>query len=603
MKIICYTVQFFLLYHSVFSSANTNNNDSYVDEQALLVFRNSIISDPHKTLSTWTANTNFCTWIGITCNLLMRVSSIDIGSRGFKGYISPFVGNLSHLEKFNISNNTFQGGIPPQLCHKLGNLQELYLWGNQLSGPIPASIGNYSKLVLIGLSFNKINGTVPLELGNLSICGGMLYTPACPSREKSGLPIPGESGGPIPGESGGPLPGKSGGQGHFNVLFVYITVAGMVYCLYIAFLWKCYCGSQKSELSDDLGHPRISYKELSIATNGFAKGNLLGVGSVGSVYKGVLDDGTLIAVKVLNLHNNSAYNSFITECRVLRKVMHRNLIRVITSCSNLDFKGLVLEFMCNGNLEKQLHCDTSMRNIGGVCNMNLQTRLQIAIDIARGLAYLHHDCSIQVVHCDLKPSNVLLDYYMTARLADFGNAQILSENSMHTVSSPKTLKGTLGYIAPEYGISANVSTKGDVYSYGILLLEILTRKRPTHHMFADGLNLRIWVNMVFPDRIAEVIDNSLMQCNGGATDVICHCLIEMTRVALLCTKASPTDRPSMAQVVELLESIDMTLKGSRLETKYPSDPHQMLGGTTSVTNRGNAVRGHSTSTWSSTFSI
>ncbi|KAH9304096.1 hypothetical protein KI387_008500, partial [Taxus chinensis] len=301
-------------------------------------------------------------------------------------------------------------------------------------------------------------------------------------------------------------------------------------CLYITFLWKHFCGKQKPEPLIDLGHPRISFKELRIATNGFGKGNLLGVGSVGSVYKGVLANGTLVAVKVLNLQDNSAYNSFIIECQVLSKAIHRNLIRVLTSCSNLDIKALVLEFMCNGNLEKQLHCDSIMCNIGGVCKMNLQTRLQIAIDIARGLAYLHHDCSIQVIHCDLKPSNVLLDYYMTAHVADFGNAQILSENSMHTVSSPKTIQGTLGYIAPEYGVSANVSTKGDVYSYGILLLEILTKKRPTDQMFVEGLSLRMWVSMVFPHRIAEVIDYCITHCNGGATDERWQCLIEMTRV-------------------------------------------------------------------------
>ncbi|XP_059072124.1 probable LRR receptor-like serine/threonine-protein kinase At3g47570 [Cryptomeria japonica] len=257
--------------------------------------------------------------------------------------------------------------------------------------------------------------------------------------------------------------------------------------------------------------------------------------------------------------------------------------------------------MSNGSLERHLHCDTGKCNIGGVCKMDLQTRVQIAMDVARGLAYLHHDCSIQVVHCDLKPNNILLDFYMTAHIADFGNAHILYENSMHSSSSSTTLKGALGYIAPEYGVGARISVKGDVYSYGILLLEMLTRKRPTHQMFVDGLSLRMWVSMAFPDRISEVVDDSLLLCNGGVTVSTCNCLIQLIRVALLCSKDSPKDRPSMVEVVELLECIEDMFEGRRIESKYQSDLYQMVSSTRWAGNLDKVGKGQSTSTLLSTF--
>ncbi|XP_059068886.1 probable LRR receptor-like serine/threonine-protein kinase At3g47570 [Cryptomeria japonica] len=252
--------------------------------------------------------------------------------------------------------------------------------------------------------------------------------------------------------------------------------------------------------------------------------------------------------------------------------------------------------MSNGSLERHLHCDAGKCNIGGVCKMDLQTRLHVAMDVARGLAYLHHDCSIQAVHCDLKPNNILLDFYMTAHIADFGNAHILSENSMDSFSASATLKGALGYIAPEYGVGARISAKGDVYSYGILLLEMLTRKRPTHQMFVDGLSLRMWVSMAFPDRISEVVDCSLLLCSGGITDSTCTCLTQLIRVALLCSNDSPKDRPSMPEVVELLECIEAMFEGSRIDSKYQSDLYEMVSSTRWAGNLVQVGKGQSTST-------
>lgn len=170
------------------------------------------------------------------------------------------------------------------------------------------------------------------------------------------------------------------------------------------------------------------------------------MGNFGSVYKGILRDGKIIAIKTLNLQNEEALKSFKRECKLLGRIRHRNLIRITSVFFYPDFKGLVLEFACNGSLEKHLHPD---RDDQGFCKLGLSECLSIAVDVANGMEYLHHDFPLQIVHCDLKPSNVLLDANMTALVTDFVISRLTSTNS---VDSPSTttfaLKGSIGYIAP-----------------------------------------------------------------------------------------------------------------------------------------------------------
>ncbi|XP_057845325.2 LRR receptor-like serine/threonine-protein kinase GSO1 [Cryptomeria japonica] len=467
MKIIPLAVHFLVFYLQLCLSAHTSNNGSFNDEhEALLVFKNSITSDPNKVLSSWDANTNVCNWTGISCNKLMRVTEIDLESMGLVGYISPFLGNLSFLESLNVYDNSFHGVIP-ELCQKLSNLQELrlpvnqltgsiptslrncsnlkelHLWGNQLSAPIPTSLANCSNLQVLNLRENQLSGSIP-SLANcsnlqvLNLWGNQLSGPIpslpncnlqqlsldqnhlsgpiptslgnCSSLEQLSLsenqfrgPIPTSLGncsnllilflwgnqlsGPIPTSLGncskleilyltlnnltgtvplqlgeipkrGPLtnltappfkgyPGPSGGFWHFHKLFkymIYVIPALIMFGIYVLFLYTyLFQKGSVEQPSIEFQHPRISYKELSTATSRFGKGNLLGVGGVGSVYKGVLDNGTLIAVKALDLENEAAHKSFSIECQVLSKAKHRNIIKVITSCSNLDFKDTITD--------------------------------------------------------------------------------------------------------------------------------------------------------------------------------------------------------------------------------------------------------------------
>ncbi|CAN0907861.1 Probable LRR receptor-like serine/threonine-protein kinase At3g47570 [Linum grandiflorum] len=289
----------------------------------------------------------------------------------------------------------------------------------------------------------------------------------------------------------------------------------------------------------------VSYKDLHQGTNGFSDDNLIGSGGFGTIYKGVLDQlgpATLVAVKVLNIQENIrlAHKSLLAECNALKNVRHRNLVRVLTYCSSLDhkgndFKALVFEFMSNGSLEDWLH-----------------SRLNIMVDVASALHYLHDLCETPVVHCDLKPSN--------------GNE-----------SSTIGIRGTFGYAPPEYGMGMSVSVEGDVYSYGILVLEIFTGKRPTDEMFKDGMNLREFVKASIPDGITTVLDPSMSLSfitttgdhrslvgnrdlthdddDDGNNHTVKECLVSVLEIGLGCSTYSAGERMKTADVARTMASL------------------------------------------------
>ncbi|KAF3685253.1 putative CBL-interacting protein kinase 5-like isoform 1 [Capsicum annuum] len=257
-------------------------------------------------------------------------------------------------------------------------------------------------------------------------------------------------------------------------------------------------------------------------------------------------NGTAIAVKVFNLQLDAAFKSFDTECEFLHSLRHRNLIKVITSCSNLDFKALVLEYMPNGSLDKYL-CSHNYF-------LNIRQRLSIMIDVACALEYLHHGCALPVIHCDVKPSNILLDEDMVSHLSDFGISKLLGEDDCDLYTK---ILATLGYIAPEYGWDSLVSTKCDVYSYGIMLLETFTRRKPNE--FEGDLSLKQWVSYSLPEAVIDVVDANLVTSTGNRFQKEINLMASMMKVALDCCAESPAGRTNMKDVVGMLQKIKVQL--------------------------------------------
>jgi len=233
-------------------------------------------------------------------------------------------------------------------------------------------------------------------------------------------------------------------------ILVAVGVIVVILCsLILGIMWRLKFLRSQSDISyfmfGKLGYPKFSYEDLVNATNGFNETNILGVGSFGSVHKGTLRDDRIIAIKILHLPNQESQKSFKRECKILGRFRHRNLIKVISACS-YPFSGIIMEFAPNGSLEKHLYFRS--READG-CEWGLGEYLNIVIDVAHGMEYLHHDCAPQVIHCDLKPSNVLLDSDMKALVSDFSISKLMSHaNDMDSLTTTSyALGGSIGYIA------------------------------------------------------------------------------------------------------------------------------------------------------------
>ncbi|CAN6288945.1 unnamed protein product [Urochloa humidicola] len=286
---------------------------------------------------------------------------------------------------------------------------------------------------------------------------------------------------------------------------------------------------------------RYTRREMDEATGGLAAANVMGEGVYGVVYRGVLRDGTAVAIK--NLHNNrgQAEKDFRMEVQTIGRVRHKNLVSLLGYCSEGACRMLVYQYMENSNLDKWLHHDESETS-----PLSWDTRMRILLGTAKGLAYLHEGLEPKIVHRDIKSSNILLDRRWNAKVSDFGLAKLLcSERSYVTTR----VMGTFGYVAPEYAKTGMLNERSDVYSFGVLVMEVITGRTPVDYTRpTDEVNLVEWLKrMVAERRVEEVLDPRLPEPPPSKA------LKRAILAALRCVDPEGSQRPTMAHVVHMLE--------------------------------------------------
>ncbi|XVF83954.1 hypothetical protein PTKIN_Ptkin16aG0535900 [Pterospermum kingtungense] len=485
---------------------------------------------------------------------LINLGVLDVSNNMLSGVIPNDLGSCLLLEVLLLGGNFFHGSIPSSFL-SLRGLTNLDLSRNNLTGKIPEFLATFASLHYLNLSHNNFEGLVPVDgvfknlsvvflEGNSRLCGGTpeFHLPTCDGlkqhRGRSTLKL-----------IIAIVPALLGGILVFSIIFLF---------------WFRKKRKHHVSLNEENALLKLSYQSILKATNSFSPETLVGTGSSAFVYKGVLEDGKIIAIKVLKLLSHRASRSFLAECEALRNVRHRNLVKILTACSGVDyngkdFKALVYEFMANGNLEDWLH------NAGDdvAKYLNIFQRLNVGIDVACALEYLHYHCRTPIVHCDLKPSNILLDDEMVGHVGDFGLAKFITsgiQNNTSSLSSSLGFRGTIGYAPPEYGIGCTVTTYGDVNSYGIVLLEMFTGRRPTDEMFKENMNLHNFVKTALPNRVGDIADPTLLQESfKGETSQKNNRLLEslnsIFKIGVACSFELPTERMNMSNVVAHLCSI------------------------------------------------
>ncbi|XP_010540695.1 PREDICTED: LRR receptor-like serine/threonine-protein kinase FEI 1 [Tarenaya hassleriana] len=575
----CYSPWFLLI--SMLCSLTNEIHAISPDGEVLLSFRNAITSSDGVIRQWRPEDPDPCKWKGVTCDgKSKRVTALSLTYHKLSGPLSPDLGKLDQLKLLMLHNNNFYGLIPTELGNCTA-LQGIYLQGNYLSGSIPSELGNLSELQNLDISSNSLGGAIPVSLGhlekltnfnvsnnflvgqipsdgvyvkfskdsfigNLKLCGKQIDVEC---KDDNGNPS---------GDSHSTTGQNQGGKKNSGRLLISTsaTVGALLLvalmCFWGCFLYKKLGKVESKSLAMDVGggasivmfHGDLPYssKDIIKKLEMLNEEHIIGIGGFGTVYKLAMDDGNVFALKRIVKLNEGFDRFFERELEILGSIKHRYLVNLRGYCNSPTSKLLLYDYLPGGTLDEALHERGEQ--------LDWDSRVNIIVGAAKGLAYLHHDCSPRIIHRDIKSSNILLDGNLEARVSDFGLAKLLEDEESHITT---IVAGTFGYLAPEYMQSGRATEKTDVYSFGVLVLEVLSAKRPTDASFIEkGLNVVGWLHfLISENRAQEIIDTN---CEGVEMDS----LNALVSIATKCVSSSPEERPTMHRVVQLLESEVMT---------------------------------------------
>ncbi|KAH0990620.1 hypothetical protein GBA52_002103 [Prunus armeniaca] len=461
---------------------------------------------------------------------LKSLSKINISDNNLSSEIPASISQCSSLAFADLSRNNLIGEIPRGI-YKLRVLSILNLSSNQLTGEIPNEIRNMTSLTTLDLSDNNFIGKIPIGgqfmvfndtsfAGNPYLCSPQRHV-QCPSFPHH----------------------KAFGSS--RIALVVIGLATVLLFLFITVYRMRRREMQKSRAWRLTAFQRLDFKAEDVLEC-LKEENIIGKGGAGIVYRGSMPDGVDVAIKRLvgrGTGRNCNDHGFSAEIKTLGRIRHRNIVRLLGYVSNKDTNLLLYEYMPNGSLGELLHGSK-----GG--HLQWERRYRIAVEAAKGLCYLHHDCSPLIIHRDVKSNNILLDSDFEAHVADFGLAKFLQDAGASECMS--SIAGSYGYIAPEYAYTLKVDEKSDVYSFGVVLLELIAGRKPVGE-FGDGVDIVRWVRKTTSElsqpsdaaSLLAVVDARL--CGYPLAGVI-----HLFKIAMMCVEDESSARPTMREVVHML---------------------------------------------------